>query len=962
MKSAKVVRYFPLIPRLQRLFKTKKSAEEMIWHAKQRNIDGLLRHPADGEAWKSFDSRYPDFASDPRNVRLALASDGFNPFKLMSSTYSIWPILLVPYNMPPWIAMKQSSFILSTIIPGEKSPGNNIDIYIQPLINELTELWHGVISYDAASGQSFNLRAALMWTINDFPAYGMLSGWSTKGRFACPCCAENTESLWLYKGKKFSYMGHRRWLPENHLFRRQKQYFDNTEEIRKAPRRNTGSDILQKLQNVQFDLGKSRSLKRGRTVEFSEHHIWKKKSIFFELPYWEYNLLPHNLDVMHIEKNVCDNFIGTLLDLDKSKDNLQARQDLVDIGIKAELHPQILEDGSYLLPPTCFTMSKKEKLMFCQVLKNMKMPKGYASNISRCINVAECKIVGLKSHDCHVLIEELLPIALRSCSPSDEIIHILVEISKFLKSICAKVIDPKELDILQNNIAITLCKMERSILPSFFTIMVHLLIHLAEEVKLGGPVQYRWMYPFERFFIVLKDYVANKAQPEGSIAEGYIAEEGITFCSKYLERPQFLNKAATTTDAQFIFKFSSGGTPLGKVSSSNDLEISEEIKALAKGPNKIANRYKGLLINAPERGKGELSIKRQKMAGGSRFRQAKKVVCRGGSSRGGSSRGETSRETESITPSTSVHPDSQEEIECSGTQQASQHSFGGAAPATQEGIWLVDEQGNPSRRRGRTTCADIQNMPPGTRIHIEVNENNIPCNIPESTLLGTYLGVVARDPVLAPISFPDWRNKGMEPYKKKMLAEVESKFEFPGHIRHWILQSLGVKWRNHKTTLKAEHWDSRPIQEILETVPAGVDQLQWCQLVNKWSKPEDQAQACNLLAQEGLTPEEGNIEANERVFAIVMGPEHSGRVRTQGFGVTPTRFFPQSKNEEGSGSGSSFGQIASLREEFISFRDNQAREFASFRDEMRQFMQETQRNHPPHGGSEMGGNDNLSDA
>ncbi|PKU80042.1 hypothetical protein MA16_Dca014408 [Dendrobium catenatum] len=140
---------------------------------------------------------------------------------------------------------------------------------------------------------------------------------------------------------------------------------------------------------------------------------------------------------MHIEKNVCDNFIGTLLDLDKSKDNLQARQDLVDIAIKTELHPQILEDGSYFLPPTCFTISKKEKLMFCQVLKNMKMPKGYASNISRCINVTECKIVGLRSHNCHVLIEELLPIALRSCSPSDEIIHILVEISKFLKSICA---------------------------------------------------------------------------------------------------------------------------------------------------------------------------------------------------------------------------------------------------------------------------------------------------------------------------------------------------------------------------------------------------------------------------------------------------------------------------------------------------------------------------------------------
>ncbi|KAH0464299.1 hypothetical protein IEQ34_007085 [Dendrobium chrysotoxum] len=203
---------------------------------------------------------------------------------------------------------------------------------------------------------------------------------------------------------------------------------------------------------------------------------------------------------------------------------------------------------------------------------------------------------------------------------------------------------------------------------------------------------------------------------------------------------------------------------------------------------------------------------------------------------------------------------------------------------------------------------------------------------------------------------------------------VKSKFEFPGHIRHWILQSLGVKWRNYKTTLKAEHWDNRPIEEILETVPAGVDQTQWCQLVNQWSKPEDQerasknsanakkqtcphtmgrTQACKLLAEEGLTPEDGNIEANERVFVIVMGLEHSGRVRTQGFGVTPTRFFPQSKTEEGGGSGSNFGHIASLREEFRSFRDNQMREFGSFCDEMRQFIQGFQMNHPPHGGSEI---------
>ncbi|KAH0459213.1 hypothetical protein IEQ34_012027 [Dendrobium chrysotoxum] len=224
------------------------------------------------------------------------------------------------------------------------------------------------------------------------------------------------------------------------------------------------------------------------------------------------------------------------------------------------------------------------------------------------------------------------------------------------------------------------------------------------------------------------------------------------------------------------------------------------------------------------------------MTGGSLFKQAKKAICRGGSSRG-----EISRETESTIPSTPVHPDSQEEIECSGSQQTSRHSFCGTDPAPEEGIWLIDDQENPIRRRGRTTCADIQNMPPGTRIHIEVNKNNIPCNILESILLESYLGVVARDPILAPIAFLDWRNKGMEPFKKKMLAEVESKFEFPDHIRHWILQSLGVKCCNYKTTLKAKHWDSRSIEKILEIVPTGVDQRQWCQLVNQWSKLEDQA-------------------------------------------------------------------------------------------------------------------------
>lgn len=96
--------------------------------------------------------------------------------------------------------MKQSSFILSMIIPGEKSLGNDIDICLQPLIKELNELWEDVETYDASGKHIFLMRDALMWIINDFPAYANLSGWSMKKIFACPCCAEFTFSKWLNKG------------------------------------------------------------------------------------------------------------------------------------------------------------------------------------------------------------------------------------------------------------------------------------------------------------------------------------------------------------------------------------------------------------------------------------------------------------------------------------------------------------------------------------------------------------------------------------------------------------------------------------------------------------------------------------------------------------------------------------------------------------------------------------------
>jgi hypothetical protein len=70
------------------------------------------------------------FMANSRNVQLGLIAHGFNPFGNISTSHNTWPVMLVPYNLPPWMCMKQTSFILSLVIPGPSSPGMDINVYL----------------------------------------------------------------------------------------------------------------------------------------------------------------------------------------------------------------------------------------------------------------------------------------------------------------------------------------------------------------------------------------------------------------------------------------------------------------------------------------------------------------------------------------------------------------------------------------------------------------------------------------------------------------------------------------------------------------------------------------------------------------------------------------------------------------------------------------------------------------
>ncbi|KAL0289877.1 UNVERIFIED_CONTAM: hypothetical protein Sangu_2599900 [Sesamum angustifolium] len=120
---------------------------------------------------------YPDFAEEPRNVRLDLCTDGFAPHGQYGRTYSCWLVVITPYNLPPDMCMSSEYMFLMMVIPGPSNSKRLIDVYLEPLIEEMLQFWLvDVGTYDHATDRAFMMRVALMWTVNDLPAYGIAFG------------------------------------------------------------------------------------------------------------------------------------------------------------------------------------------------------------------------------------------------------------------------------------------------------------------------------------------------------------------------------------------------------------------------------------------------------------------------------------------------------------------------------------------------------------------------------------------------------------------------------------------------------------------------------------------------------------------------------------------------------------------------------------------------------------------
>jgi hypothetical protein len=168
------------------------------------------------------------------------------------------------------------------------------------------------------------------------------------------------------------------------------------------------------VKNVHVVLGK-----RKRTAKNNEEDdMWKKQSIFWELPYWKDLDVHHSIDVMHVEKNVCESLVGTLLNTNrKTREHGHACADLKKMEIRQELWLDDFINGTEL-PTSYITLSKNENNESCGFLKNVKVPFGYSMKVSRLISLPKLKIApSVKSHDYHVLLMQMIAVGIQNILP-----------------------------------------------------------------------------------------------------------------------------------------------------------------------------------------------------------------------------------------------------------------------------------------------------------------------------------------------------------------------------------------------------------------------------------------------------------------------------------------------------------------------------------------------------------------
>lgn len=262
----------------------------------------------------------------------------------------------------------------------------------------------------------------------------------------------------------------------------------------------------------------------------------------------EFEPTKHNIDVMHIEKNICESLLKFL---SGEKDTGAVRSDLQAKNIRPHLwlreDPRRHNVFLKFQAPYCCTVT--EWSIFLARLSSLRTPTGYASSFKKFVKDKKLAFGKMKSHDFHVLMQQILSVCLRGLMEKPVRLCI-VRLGDVFTRICTKVWDPEELPKLRTDVATLLCDLERYFPPAFFDVMTHLLIHVVDELDQFGPVSCRWMYPLERYMKLLKDHVRTFYRPEASMGKGYLKDETLGYMTEYLAEYKHVKTRVWNSDEE----------------------------------------------------------------------------------------------------------------------------------------------------------------------------------------------------------------------------------------------------------------------------------------------------------------------------------------------------------------------------------------------------------------------------
>jgi hypothetical protein len=203
---------------------------------------------------------------------------------------------------------------------------------------------------------------------------------------------------------------------------------------------------------------------------------------------------------MHTEKNIAYAIIETLFG---ASDTVSSREDFRQLKIRRNLWVEKYDDEKYRKPSAPYVWTKEQHAQFLKLMSQTRFPTGYVSSSIR--SQTDMNILrGLKTHDYHVIIENILPIVVNISSLEKGPRLEIIRLGLILKRMSLHVLDPSNFDSLREEVVEVLCLLERELPPTIFNISMHLLIHLENELEHCGPVRMRWMYPIERYMKVLK--------------------------------------------------------------------------------------------------------------------------------------------------------------------------------------------------------------------------------------------------------------------------------------------------------------------------------------------------------------------------------------------------------------------------------------------------------------------------